>query len=208
MNKEKVIKQKIEKYLLMPILVSFLLVFMCIGLFFIDKNSAILVSAVVAIVIVIELVVYFVMKSGIVPSLFRFAQEQGQIQKELLKDLLVPYALLDTDGKILWGNNEFVNQIGQGSKKRIRKNISTFFPEIGSEILASDEQVSMDIEFNEVQYNALIKKITFDEVFTDEDDIVEPKGESLIAVYLFDVTELKRYKKSCQDRNITMHKKL
>lgn len=202
MNKEKVIKQKIEKYLLMPILVSFLLVFMCIGLFFIDKNSAILVSAVVAIVIVIELVVYFVMKSGIVPSLFRFAQEQGQIQKELLKDLLVPYALLDTDGKILWGNNEFVNQIGQGSKKRIRKNISTFFPEIGSEILASDEQVSMDIEFNEVQYNALIKKITFDEVFTDEDDIVEPKGESLIAVYLFDVTELKRYKKENEEQKL------
>ncbi|MBP3621373.1 MAG: DHH family phosphoesterase [Lachnospiraceae bacterium] len=202
MNKEKVIKQKIEKYLLMPILVSFLLVFMCIGLFFIDKNSAILVSAVVAIVIVIELVVYFVMKAGIVPSLFRFAQEQGQIQKELLKDLLVPYALLDTDGKILWGNNEFVNQIGQGSKKRIRKNISTFFPEIGSEILASDEQVSMDLEFNEVQYNALIKKITFDEVFSDEDDIVEPKGESLIAVYLFDVTELKRYKKENEEQKL------
>lgn len=202
MNKEKVIKQKIEKYLLMPILVSFLLVFMCIGLFFIDKNSAILVSVVVSIVIVIELVVYFVMKAGIVPSLFRFAQEQGQIQKELLKDLLVPYALLDTDGKILWGNNEFVNQIGQGSKKRIRKNISTFFPEIGSEILASDEQVSMDLEFNEVQYNALIKKITFDEVFTDEDDIVEPKGESLIAVYLFDVTELKRYKKENEEQKL------
>lgn len=202
MNKEKVIKQKIEKYLLMPILVSFLLVFMCIGLFFIDKNSAILVSVVVAIVIVIELVVYFVMKAGIVPSLFRFAQEQGQIQKELLKDLLVPYALLDTDGKILWGNNEFVNQIGQGSKKRIRKNISTFFPEIGSEILASDEQVSMDLEFNEVQYNALIKKITFDEVFSDEDDIVEPKGESLIAVYLFDVTELKRYKKENEEQKL------
>lgn len=202
MNKEKVIKQKIEKYLLMPILVSFLLVFMCIGLFFIDKNSAILVSVVVAIVIVIELVVYFVMKAGIVPSLFRFAQEQGQIQKELLKDLLVPYALLDTDGKILWGNNEFVNQIGQGSKKRIRKNIATFFPEIGSEILASDEQVSMDLEFNEVQYNALIKKITFDEVFTDEDDIVEPKGESLIAVYLFDVTELKRYKKENEEQKL------
>ena len=202
MNKEKVIKQKIEKYLLMPILVSFLLVFMCIGLFFIDKNSAILVSVVVSIVIVIELVVYFVMKAGIVPSLFRFAQEQGQIQKELLKDLLVPYALLDTDGKILWGNNEFVNQIGQGSKKRIRKNISTFFPEIGSEILASDEQVSMDLEFNEVQYNALIKKITFDEVFSDEDDIVEPKGESLIAVYLFDVTELKRYKKENEEQKL------
>ncbi len=202
MNKEKVLKKKIENYLLMPILGSFMLIAMCIGLFFIDRNSAILASCVVGTVIVIELIVYFVTKAGILPALFRFAQEQGQIQKELLKDLLVPYAILDTDGKILWGNNEFVKQVGQGSKKRIRKNISAFFPEIGSDILASDQQVSMDIEFNEIQYNALIKKITFDEIFKDEDDIVEQKGEALIAIYLFDVTELKRYKKENEEQKL------
>lgn len=202
MNKEKIIKRKIENYLLMPILVSFLLVFMCIGLFFVDKKSACLASFVVAIVLVVELIVYFITKSGITPSLFRFAQEQSQIQRELLKDLLIPYALLDTDGKILWGNNEFVNQIGEGSKKRIRKNISVFFPEIGSDILNADGQVNMELEYNEVCYNALVKKITLDEVFADEEDIVEPKGEKLIAMYLFDITELKKYKRENEEQKL------
>lgn len=202
MNKEKIIKRKIENYLLMPILVSFLLVFMCIGLFFVDKKSACLASFVVAVVLVVELIVYFITKSGITPSLFRFAQEQSQIQRELLKDLLIPYALLDTDGKILWGNNEFVNQIGEGSKKRIRKNISVFFPEIGSDILNADGQVNMELEYNEVCYNALVKKITLDEVFADEEDIVEPKGEKLIAMYLFDITELKKYKRENEEQKL------
>lgn len=202
MNKEKIIKRKIENYLLMPILVSFLLIFMCIGLFFVDKKSACLASFVVAVVLVVELIVYFITKSGITPSLFRFAQEQSQIQRELLKDLLIPYALLDTDGKILWGNNEFVNQIGEGSKKRIRKNISVFFPEIGSDVLNADGQVNMELEYNEVCYNALVKKITLDEVFADEEDIVEPKGEKLIAMYLFDITELKKYKRENEEQKL------
>ena len=111
MNREKILKTKIENYLLMPILVSSILVFMCIGLFFLDRNAAIIASAVVGIVIVIELVVYFITKSGIMPSLFAFAQEQDQIQRQLLKELVIPYAILDVDGKILWGNNEFIAKI-------------------------------------------------------------------------------------------------
>lgn len=201
-NKEKVLTRKIENYLLMPILVSILLVIMTVCLYFVDKRSAIIATFVVVTVIVIELIVYFVTKAGIMPALFRFAQDQGQIQKELLKELVIPYALLDTDGKILWGNNAFINAIGQGSRKRIRKNITAFFPAIGSDIFASNEQVNMELEYDEVQYNALIKKIHFDEVFKDEEDIVDAKGEALIAIYLFDVTELKRYKRENEEQKL------
>ncbi len=202
MKKEKALKKQIENYLLSPILVSFILIFMCIGLFFVDTTSAVIASTGVFIVVVVQLVVYFVTKASVMPSLFRFAQEQGQIQKELLKELVVPYALLDTDGKILWGNKAFVDAIGEGSKKRIRKNISAFFPEIGSDTFSMDEQVNMDLEFNEVQYNALIKKVYFDEVFQDEDAIVDPKGQAIIAIYLFDETELKRYKKENEEQKL------
>lgn len=202
MNREKILKTKIENYLLMPILVSSILVFMCIGLFFLDKNAAIIASVIVGIVIVIELVVYFITKSGIMPSLFAFAQEQDQIQRQLLKELIIPYAILDVDGKILWGNNEFIAKIGQGSKKRIRKNISAFFPEIGTDILSVQEQINMDLEFDDTQYNALIKKVGMSDMFKDDEDMSEIKGEALIAIYLFDVTELKRYKRENEEQKL------
>lgn len=194
MNNEKILKKKIEFYLITPIFVSMFLVLMCGALYFIDRRSAVIASVTVAVVILIELLVYVVTKRAVMPTLIAFSFEQGQIQKELLKELAIPYALIDTDGKILWGNKKFVEQIGEGSKKRIRRNISAFFPEIGSEIFNSKEPVNLDLEYNNIQYNAEIKKIYFDEVFQDEDAIVDPKGAELIALYLYDITELKHYK--------------
>lgn len=202
MNNEKILRKKIENYLRSPMLVSLILVIMCVLFYFIDHKCAIIASIVVAVVIIIELIVYFVTKTGIMPVLLRFALEQGQIQKELLKELAVPYALLDTSGKILWGNNLFVTQIGAGSRKRIRKNISAFFPIIGSDVFTLDEQINMDLEYNDFKYNALIKKIRFDGIFEDEDSVVDPKGEALIALYLFDVTELKRYKRENEEQKL------
>ena len=195
MNNEKMLKKKIEKYLLSPLVLIIPLVVMCICLFPINRRSGIIASIVVFVVVVIQVVMYIITKAGIMPALVRFALEQGQIQKELLKELAVPYALLDFDGRILWANNMFVDTIGEGSRKRIRRNISYFFPEIGTEVLAADSYVNMDLEFNQMQFMAQIKKINFDEVFENEDALVDSKGETLIAMYLFDVTELKQYKR-------------
>lgn len=202
MNNEKILKKKMEKFLLTPLLISIVFMVLSGFLFLVDTKSAIIVTTVVTVVILVELVVYFVSKAGIMPALIRFAIEQGQIQKELLNELAVPYALLDTDGKILWGNKLFIDAIGEGSKKRIRKNILAFFPTIGSDVLNSEETVNMDLEYNEVSYNALIRRITFDEVFEDEDTVVAPKGEALIALYLFDITELKHYKKENEEQKL------
>jgi len=202
MNNQKILKRKIQNYLLVPMWVSVLLILMCVGLFLVDRKSAIIASSVVALVIVVELLVYIYTKAKIMPVLVRFALEQGQIQKELLRELAVPYALLDSEGKILWGNKLFIDNIGEGSKKRIRKNISVFFPTVDSEVIGSDEPVNMDLEYNDLQYNALFKKIKFDEIFEDEEDIVNSKGEELIAVYLFDETELRRYKKENEDQKL------
>lgn len=202
MNYEKILKKKIQNYLLAPVFVSLLLVIMCIFLYFINRKCAVIASIVVAVVLIVQFVLYVMSRSGIMPILLRFALEQGQIQKELLKELAVPYALLDTDGKILWGNDLFVEKIGEGSKKRIRKNISAFFPAIGTEMLSKEEELNLDVAFADARYSALIKRIRFDGVFEDEDDVVDPDGDALIALYLFDVTELKRYMRENEEQKL------
>ncbi len=202
MNNEKIFKKKIENYLITPVLMSLLLVCMCIGLYFVDRKSAIIASIVVVVFIIIEFVMYFLTKAGIIPVLFKFALEQGQIQKELLNELAVPYALLDTDGKVLWGNNLFVESVGEASKKRIKKNITSFFPAVTVDVLQSDDSVNMELEYGEIQYNALIRKVDFDDSFEEEDAIVRNDGEYLYAIYLFDVTELNRYKKENEDQKL------
>lgn len=202
MNNEKILRKKIEFYLITPIFVSLFLILMCGALYFVNRKCAIIATVAVVLVILVELLVYVVTKRAVMPTLISFSFEQGQIQKELLKELAIPYALLDTDGKILWGNKLFVDQVGGGSKKRIRKNISAFFPQIGSEAFKATEPVNMELELEGMQYVAELKKITFDEVFQDEDAIVDPKGEAIIAFYLHDVTELKRYKQENYDQKL------
>lgn len=202
MNNEKILKKKIEFYLITPIFVSLFLILMCGALYFVDRKCAVIATVAVVLVILIEALVYVVTKKAVMPTLISFSFEQGQIQKELLKELAIPYALLDTDGKILWGNKLFVDQVGGGSKKRIRKNISAFFPQIGTEAFRAKEPVNMELELEGMQYVAELKRITFDEVFQDEDAIVDPKGEAIIAFYLHDVTELKRYKQENFDQKL------
>lgn len=202
MNYEKSLKKKIQNYLLTPIFVSVILVLMCIILYFVDHKSAVITSVIVGLYLIAQFVMYLMSKTSIMPVLFRFAMEQGQVQKELLKELAVPYALLDTDGKILWGNNLFIEKLGDGSKKRIRKNIISFFPIMGVEVLNSEEERTLDVEYGDTKYNALIKKIKFSNVFEDEDTVVGANGESLIALYLFDVTELKRYIRENEEQKL------
>ncbi len=202
MNNEKILKKKIEFYLITPIFVSLFLILMCGVLYFIDQRAAVIATVGVVLVILVELLVYVVTKRAVMPTLISFSFEQGQIQKELLKELAIPYALLDTDGKILWGNKLFVDQVGGGSKKRIRKNISAFFPQIGTEVFKAKDTVNMELELEGMQYVAELKKITFDEVFQDEDAIVDPKGGDIIAFYLHDVTELKKYKQENFDQKL------
>lgn len=96
MNNEKILKKKIQQYLLMPLALTVLLVGMVIVLYVHDKKSGAIAAAAVFIFVVCEIIFFIVMKAAIMPVVFRFALEQGQIQKELLKELDIPYALLDT----------------------------------------------------------------------------------------------------------------
>ena len=203
MNNEKILKKKIQQYLLMPLALTVLLVGMVIVLYVHDKKSGAIAAAAVFIFVVCEIIFFIVMKAAIMPVVFRFALEQGQIQKELLKELDIPYALLDTDGKILWGNAKFIEEIGVGSKKRIRKNISAFFPAVDAEALSSEE-MQMDLEYNDRVYRALLRRIDFSEalVDADEDAMVDHQADAMITLYLYDETELRIYKKENEDQKL------
>lgn len=201
MNNEKILKKKIQNYLLVPFVVSIILIVMSVGLYFIDERCGIISFCVVAASIIVELMIFFTTKTSIMPVFMRYALDQGQIQKELLKELAVPYAIIDINGKILWGNDRFVEHIGEGSRKRIKKNISSFFPAVDLETLSMDEPVTLDLEYNERQYSALIKKLSFKEVL-GEADVTSDDDECLVTIYLFDETELRKYKKENEDQKL------
>ena len=46
-------------------------------------------------------------RPGLNSELVNFATEYGQVQKRLLKELELPHALLDGNGRIMWMNSAF-----------------------------------------------------------------------------------------------------
>ena len=46
-----------------------------------------------------------------VRDMIEFAVNYGQIQLEIMEDLTVPFGVLSQDGRLLWGNDEFIKVI-------------------------------------------------------------------------------------------------
>ena len=136
-------------------------------------------------------------------ELVSFATHYGQIQKNLLKELILPYALLTEEGKIIWMNRRFMEITGKG--REYSRNISTIIPELSRKLLPAGEQshTSMEFRYEESDYRADMKLIRMDEDMKGAHltSTVEFEG-SLIALYLFDITEINHYIRENQEQRM------
>lgn len=125
-------------------------------------------------------------------ELISFATEYGQIQRKLLRDLDLPYALLDDSGKVIWTNIAFENVVHQ--PKGYNKSITGLFPTITRDRLPDDsgvDEAQYELEYEGNEYVAKFRKIPLGEI-VDHSDMIEAGDYDgfLIAVYLFDETAL------------------
>jgi len=121
--------------------------------------------------------------------------------------MVVPYALLDVDGKIQWGNNEFLDLL-QG-EKITGKNITNIFPEITEEVLPKTgvDEIA-HVMLNNRHYRVLLRKViapNFDEDanwnFYESEKAWETPN-ALIALYMFDETDIVTLQKENKDQRL------
>ena len=124
-----------------------------------------------------------------------FAAHYGQIQKKLLKNFHIPYALMDENGKLLWMNEAFMEVTGRD--KNFHKSITSIFPQITKESFLGEEAdiiLEYHVEYEEHAYRAQVQQVSVDEWKTARNDSeFDEYAQHLMAVYLFDETELNRY---------------
>ena len=63
----------------------------------------------------------------LINELVNFATQYGTVQKQLLNDFEIPYALLDYNSRFLWMNEKFTEITGKD--KNYHKSVTTVFPE-------------------------------------------------------------------------------
>ncbi len=185
------LKGRLRTYLRFTIYLGILLIVIGVAAFVLNKTAGIMLAMFTIVYFAVVLILYFYNKPVIMNELVSFATEYGQIQRKLLRELDLPYALLDEDGKIMWTNRAFEKAVHQ--QKGYSKGIQTLFPTITEDRLPNIEvdQTECEIEFEGRDYTARFRKIPLREM-AEHSDIIEAKDYDgfLIACFLFDETAL------------------
>ena len=129
MKKNSLLRQEVEKYLQVPFLMIVLLLIMNGIVYGIDITCGIVVSVFVLIYLIIVSALYVKRKPNIMSDLVAFSFAHGSVQNELIKELTVPYALVNIKGRVLWNNQAFYDA-AKSDKQHMRKHIQHIFTDI------------------------------------------------------------------------------
>ena len=107
MNGKIKIKGQLKLYMQWPVILAVLLILMDICVFRINRRAGAAASGFLAVYLLIVIFLYHHSRAIIMNELISFATQYGQVQRSLLKEFIVPYALLDSKGKLMWMNDAF-----------------------------------------------------------------------------------------------------
>ena len=88
----------------MPI---YMIVFFAVGnlvMYFYNVKYGMVTSGLIALYFLLVFEGYRYCSAKITEEILEFAAHYGMVQKKLLDELLIPYALMDEGGKIIWMN--------------------------------------------------------------------------------------------------------
>ena len=199
------IKGQLSIYMQWPLYLGLLLL-AANGVVFAISPKAGLVTAFFSILYLgAALWLYSYTKKGLHSGLMEFSAEYSRIQKQILSDLELPYGIADESGRILWGNGAFGQALGEEkSMKAAGKNLMSVFPEVTKEVLRlSEGTAALHTAFNGRKYRLKLKTIYMKAPpEASQASGGEHAGEMLIAVYLFDETEILNYKQMIDDEKM------
>ncbi len=206
MKKHIRLKGRIKTYLNFTIYLGALLSVVTIAVSMVNTTAGIIVACFTLFYFAITLSLYFYNKPLIMNELISFATEYGQIQRRLLRDLEIPYALLDDTGKVIWTNIAFENVVHQ--PKGYNKSITSLFPTITRDKLPDEAEVDeaqYELIYEEKEYTAKFTRISLKEM-AEHSDMIDAEGYNgyLIAVYLFDETALHIALREVDDQSLAV----
>lgn len=204
MSKKIKVKGKLKLYFFLLLALGILLIIVNIPLYFLSPISGLLISLFLIVYFVGILVMWVYFRKFVLEEMINFATQYGYIQKQILKELKLPHALLDNKGKIIWTNSEFDRVVG--ADKYVNKNITSFFKEIDMEkILSESDEEEMNVSLEGSEFRADFKKIDISGMVANS-QFIEEQGENeyIIGFYLFDETALKIALKEIDDQSVTV----
>ena len=205
-NRQKLLPL-LKKLFRWPLYMFALLVVMDICVFVMDVRIGCMVLIFILVYAIVVTIVYLVYRKTLLSELVRFGVNYGQVQRRLSAELVIPYAVTDCEGGILWSNKGF----GVVVNERIRTHhpISEIFPEIKTaDFPKGDEPAEVLLTYNERSYRAIIRNVRVEGLQEDMFWNSEKRksehaaSDSVTAVYLYDETEINSLRKDLEDQQM------
>ena len=206
MNDKLKLKGHMKAFMRWPLILSALLIVLNILVYCVSVKAGLVVSAGVLIYVGIAVVVLRCHRPFIVNELIAFANQYDSLEKRILEELALPYAIMDMNGRMIWSNKVFAELTGKD--QFYKKNISTIFPDVTADKLpVADKKEISDIstQFGEKIYRVSMQRVELGEIVAGSETLENTdKNVSLIAMYMYDDTELKEYIKKNEDNKLVV----
>ena len=206
MNDTLKLKGHMKAFMRWPLILSALLIVLNILVYCVSVKAGLVVSAGVLIYVGIAVVVLRCHRPFIVNELIAFANQYDSLEKRILEELALPYAIMDMNGRMIWSNKVFAELTGKD--QFYKKNISTIFPDVTADKLpvADKKEISeISTQFGEKIYRVSMQRVELGEIVAGSETLENTdKNVSLIAMYMYDDTELKEYIKKNEDNKLVV----
>ncbi|MBO5341562.1 MAG: DHH family phosphoesterase [Lachnospiraceae bacterium] len=204
MSKKIKLRGRFKTYKITLYVLGIVLVLMTIGIYFLDYRAGIIINCFVLLYFAGLLFANIRSKQSLMNELISFATEYGQVQRQILRELQLPHALLDQTGKVIWTNAEFEKLVEE--EKGYRKSITNLFPTITMDKLPlEEEETQYEVSYKERDFMMKMKRINVSDMVQNSEMIEVEDGESyIIGLYLFDETALKIALKENDDQSLAV----
>ena len=206
MNKNFKLRGHLKHLTRWPLYLTVLLIALNVLVYMIDCKAGLVVTLGTLIYAACAVWILLYHRPQMFNDLIAFASQYEVLEKRVLEDLALPYAVMDMEGRMIWSNKEFSELTGKD--QYYRKNVNTIFADVTPDKLPVSEE--QDISEISTQVGDRIYRISMQRIRLGEDmvhaKVLEglPETTSLIAMYLYDETELREYMQSNEDNKLVL----
>lgn len=195
-------KERLAIYLLWPIFLGAFFVVASAAAFFVSRQAGtmLLVATLLYLAAVIFLFIHH--KANILRDYTDFALDYYKVQHKMLEELETPYAILNSEGTVIWSNDEFRDI----SHRHRGYNIRELVPDIKAFSLPkqSGDDRMYRTAIGARNYRIQMRMMSSANLSEDLESkkIMNPEGtkvDSLISLFLFDETEIRELKQENYD---------
>ncbi len=212
MRSRKTITGQLRLYMQWPVLLAALVIVMNVVVGFVDMGAALAMCGFTIVYVIVSALLFVFSRRRLIQGMVEFSADYAWIQKRLLSDLDVPYVVTDQSGRFLWMNEMFTGMMKEARGKS--GSLMAMFPEVTKEILqGAEEKTSLHITFGDRNYRMDLKPVPMEDL--EPEAAAGTSGAQagtaaaapyetpdLIAVYLFEETELLRCRKEITDQKM------